>query len=118
MQIQNISNQPKFKGNVILVGEFSAVPTKLIRKSASKLAKIIDKKPYDLFLEQNHARGIVTVSAQREKDYMNNKGLKSVVMMKDNEDFYEHCANYVVKEQDLKLKYNQTTGEKIKNFYR
>ena len=45
MQVQNISNQPNFKGNVILVGEFSAVPTKLIRKSASKLAKIIDKKP-------------------------------------------------------------------------
>ncbi len=117
MQVQNISNQPNFKGNIILVGEFSAVPTKLIRNAVPKLKELMEKKPYDLFIEQHRSKGVVSVYAQKEKDFMKNKGLKSLVMMKDSEDFYEKCAEYVIKEQDKKILANPTTGQKIKNFF-
>ena len=117
MQVQNISNQPNFKGNIILVGEFSAVPTKLIRNAVPKLKELMEKKPYDLFIEQQRSKGIVSVYVQKEKDFMRNKGLKSLVMMKDSEDFYEKCAEYVIKEQDKKILANPTTGQKIKNIF-
>lgn len=116
MQIQNISNQQSFKGNVIMVGKFGEVPEKIIQKSLPKLEKIIEKKPYDLFLEQHKNKGVINVYAQKEKDFKLNRGPVSSVTMNDKEDFYEKCAEYVVKEQDLKLKNQPTFSQKCKKF--
>ena len=115
MKVQNISNNQSFQGNVIMIGKFSEMPEKLIQKSLPKLEKMIEKKPYDLFIEQNKHKGVVKVYAQKEKDFKLNKGLVSSVTMNDKEDFYEHCAEYVLKEQDIKLKNHPNFLQKCKN---
>lgn len=122
MQVQNISNsqintQTNFQGRVIIDGELSALPAKLVRKSAQTLKDIIADKPYDLFIRQNHREGRILITAQKEKDYIRGKGLKADALMDKNVDLYKECAEYVVKEQDLKLKYNPTFAQKCKRFF-
>lgn len=82
MKIQNISNSQQntnFQGNLILKGEFGTIATKHIREAVPQLRKIIDKEPFDLFIQQ-HQRGenVLEVFAQNFVDHLNNKNNKKV----------------------------------------
>lgn len=62
MQIQAIdksqhSNNMTFQGSVNIVNDLSYLPCKYVRKSYDSLVKMMEDKPFDLFIKQDHKTG-------------------------------------------------------------
>lgn len=62
MQIQSIDksqhyNNMAFQGNVNIVNDLSYLPCKYVRKSYDSIVKMMEDKPFDLFIKQEHKTG-------------------------------------------------------------
>ena len=121
MLIQSISNQNKqnFQGKIdIMPGDLSYTPAKYVRKAYSAIQEKIKDKPFDLFIRQNHGKHNVTVTAQKEKDWMRNKGLKEEVLVADQADVYEAVALSLIQQYEEKMNIAKPTfTDKCKQFF-
>ena len=122
MQVQNISTSqvstPNFQGKInIIPGDLSYEPAKYVRKDYSAMEAKIKDKPFDLFLKQKN--GTVSVRAQKEKDFIRNKGIKAEVDVSNNADIYESVTNSVIEMYENKLKSQPKTFQaKINHFFK
>lgn len=118
MKTQNISNTPQntnFQGNVIIVNDLSAVPTKLVRRSADKLKTMIADKNCDLFIRQNHSQHSISIIAQNPKYHGNFKKPHKETIIDQNSYFYEEAALNSIKEYEkLPLSLSEKIGKLFK----
>lgn len=119
MQVQNITNlqfnSPKFKGKLdIIPGDLSYEPAKNVRKAYNSLQEMIKDKPYNLYIRQNHKNNTVKITAQKEKHFIKNKGLKAEGFLSSSADLYEEVASLVINSYEKKLqKSPKTFGQKL-----
>lgn len=127
MQVQSVSNinsQNNFTGRVIIVDELSAIPNKMVRKSAEKLKQMVADKSYDLFIRENPAEHTVSVIAQKEKDFGKANKLQGHVLVsktvdEDIPDVYELAAEHAFSDYENKLEsMPENFKEKCKNFFK
>lgn len=73
MQVQNISshhNKTSFNGTInIIPGDLSYYPARCVRKAYASIKKLINDKPFDLFIRQNHEDGSVSIIAQKARPF-------------------------------------------------
>lgn len=71
MQIQPISNSSKnnqtFQGKINIENDLSYLPCKYVRQAYDSMTKMIEKKPFDLFISQNHKNKSLNFVAQKEE---------------------------------------------------
>lgn len=107
MKIQPISNNQNFNGKVIVKNKISTQQNYLFNLHKPALDKMIEKMPFDLFVEQSKSRKTITLSTNVEK-------ANSYVVRKNKQDF-EQAASYAIsdaKEKSEAYKM-QVKGEKI-----
>ena len=97
MQVNSITksqyNSPVYKGKIdIIPGDLSYEPVKYLRKSYNALAEIIKDKPFNFYIRQNHKDKTVSVIAQKEKDYLKNRGIRTEGVFSSSEDLYKEAA--------------------------
>ena len=123
MQVQkipnnNAQNNKSFQGKVFVDPDLSYYPCRFVRKHLTTMQEMIAKKPYDLFIKQNHAENTVSIIAQKEKDLGRRKAPRHAVIMDKNLEFYDIAATYAIEEFDKKLaSLPPTFKEKTKKFF-
>ncbi len=119
MKVQNITNSqfnsPEFKGKIdIIPGDLSYEPAKYVRKAYNSLQEMIKDKPYNLYIRQNHKNHTVNIIAQKEDNFIKNKGIKAEGMLSSSADLYEEVASLVINSYEKKLQNPpKTFGKKI-----
>lgn len=91
------SNQQTFKGKVIIDGDLSAIPTKMVRQSAQNLKKMFEQKDYDLFIKQDYKRNKIVFTVTTEKDYNKQNNFPGIADIEANEttkNVYETAAKF------------------------
>lgn len=71
MQIQPISisskNNQTFQGKINIENDLSYLPCKYVRQAYDSMTKMIENKPFDLFISQNHKNKSLNFVAQKEE---------------------------------------------------
>lgn len=121
MKVQNISNTQQninFQGNVIIVNDLSAIPSKLVRKSAQTLKTMVADKNYDLLIKQNHEQKTVSIIAQNPKYCGNPLKPHVETIINQNKDLYEKAAkNSMDKFEALPQSLPKRAWNKVKELY-
>lgn len=129
MQIPSISNtQPKnqtFQGNINIVNDLSYLPCKYVRKAYDSMAKMIEDKPFDLFIKQDHKNKTLNFIAKKPEDLGKIKKpfVKNIILDAPNldngqytEDLYKTVAKETIDTYNTMYP-TYTKGEKIKRFF-
>ena len=73
MQIQPISisskNNQTFQGKINIENDLSYLPCKYVRQAYDSMSKMIENKPFDLFISQNHKNKSLNFVAQKEEHF-------------------------------------------------
>ena len=89
-------NNQSFDGKINVIGKISKSQNYLFNLHRSNLDKMIENKPYDLFVKQSNSKKTIMVST--DKDF------KIHYMVRKNKQNFEECANYEIQRKDAKLK--------------
>ena len=123
MRVNNITcsqyKSPEFKGKIdIIPGGLSYEPAKYLRKSYEAISELIKDKPYNLYIRQNYKENTVSVIAQREKDFMKNRGTRTEGVFSAADDLYKEAAlGAVCTYEDLTHNTSQSFVQKFKNLF-
>ena len=129
MQVSAISqsqqqNKHSFQGRVDIVNDLSYLPCKYVRKAYDSMSKMIEDKPFDLFIFQDYKLGNLKFVAQKTEHL----GKKNKPLIKyqignaqyaDNghntSDLYISVAKHTI--EDYSKAYPEVSaGDKIKRF--
>lgn len=125
MQIQAVStiqsNNQNFQGKVNIVNDLSYLPCKYVRNAYDSISKMVEDKPFDIFIRQNHKDKSLSFIAKRPEHV----GLKRRPLVEysisnasemDNKekttDLYIAVAKKSIDEYSEKF-HQKTLGEKI-----
>jgi len=129
MQVQTISNsqpnQTNFQGRIAIVNELSAEPCRRIRNIIPDLEKVINDKPFDLFVTETHQGQSLSFIAQKSKHFgKKNKPISEYSVAtnisypnteKDIEKFYIAVATDTVSDFEKMLPKKASFADKCKN---
>lgn len=122
MLIQNKTNSntfPAFGGKVMIMpGDLSYKPAKYARKAYNTMTSMVKDKPYNLYIRQNHEENTISVIAQKEKDLLKNRGIKTEGIFSASSDLYKEAASGAVTSYE-KLSDNTTKSfmKRIINYF-
>ena len=122
MQVQNVKNSnmtPAFKGKVdIIPGDLSYKPAKYVRKAYNTIENIVKDKPYNLYIRQNHKEDTVSVIAQKESDFIKNRGLRVEYAASSSLDVYGKLAALAADTYDLMANaQSKSLKQRFKNIF-
>ncbi len=122
MQVQKVTNSnitPSFQGKIdIIPGDLSYEPVKYLRKAYTSMEMLIKDKPYNLYIRQNHRENTVSVIAQNEKDFLKNRGVRTVAVVPASADLYKEAAlGAAYAYEDLAHNASQSFWGKIKKHF-
>ncbi len=122
MQVQkitNTNNTPAFNGIIdIIPGDLSYRPAKYVRKAYNTMENLIKDKPFNLYIRQNHQKDTVSVIAQKENDFIKNKGLRVEYTASSSLDIYDKLAALAVDTYDVMANSQpKSLKQKFKNLF-
>ncbi len=129
MQIQPISNSSKnnqsFQGKINIENDLSYLPCKYVRQAYDSMTKMIENKPFDLFISQNHKNKSLSFVVQKEEHFgkINKPFVKNIIAdasTMDNgkitKDLYSTVAEETIKTYEEMFLPSQKDS-KIKRFF-
>ncbi len=99
MQIQPISisskNNQTFQGKINIENDLSYLPCKYVRQAYDSMSKMIENKPFDLFISQNHKNKSLNFVAQKEEHFgkINKPFAKNIISNASTMDNGEYTKN-------------------------
>lgn len=124
MQAISNSNNQTFQGRVAIVGDLSAQPTKLVRKTAEDLKTRFKNTDYDLFIKQDYKNNRLELIVAREKDFEKTnkiKGKATISTLETNPDVLDTASDYArinyENQVDAKKFIKPDFKEKINEFF-
>lgn len=124
MQAISNSNNQTFRGRVAIVGDLSAQPTKLVRKTAEDLKTRFKNTDYDLFIKQDYKNNRLELIVAREKDFEKTnkiKGKATISTLETNPDVLDTASDYArinyENQVDAKTFIKPDFKEKINEFF-
>ena len=124
MQAISNSNNQTFQGRVAIVGDLSAQPTKLVRKTAEDLKTRFKNTDYDLFIKQDYKNNRLELIVARGKDFEKTnkiKGKATISTLETNPDVLDTASDYArinyENQVDAKKFIKPDFKEKINEFF-
>ena len=125
MQAISNSNNQTFQGRVAIVGDLSAQPTKLVRKTAEDLKTRFKNTDYDLFIKQDYKNNRLELIVARGKDFEKTnkiRGKATISTLETNPDVLDTASDYArvnyENHVDAKKIIKPDFKEKIKEFFK